>query len=257
MYVLKWFKSTFGRNTTILISDKNSALAADKNFRAAGARKVERTDNEPQIPATVSFRVITIFSLQKPPAVPDAGQLPVQDIRITGVDDTSETSGDVNMEASQAPGSAIRIRLAGFPPFKDPYWALDRAVLVQRNHKDVDGGLIAPHESNDKLTEGTLVLVQLKFVTYIMTDQKTEKGEPMQDKKIYHILVDRLRILDHGDGEPWYPPVPTIPERRYGSSQHPPKRELGTSPPMRRSIILEPIRLPRPRVRRGEGAIIN
>jgi hypothetical protein len=81
------------------------------------------------------------------------------------------------------------------------------------------------------------VLVQVEFVTYIMTDQKTEKGELLPDKKvsrsyhcmfrchaptrvsqIYHILVDKLRILDHGDGEIWYPPVPTMPERRFNPS---------------------------------------
>ncbi|KAJ7911415.1 hypothetical protein B0H13DRAFT_1875827 [Mycena leptocephala] len=158
--------------------------------------------------------------------------------RITRVNDTSAPSGDINMEAAPAPASECRIG-DPYPPsrllsIRGDYWALDRAVLVQRDHKDVDGSLIAPHELNDKLVEGTLVLVQLKLVTYIMTDQKMEKGDPMPDKKasrsadfifpsyfltpppqIYHIWVDRLRILGHGDGEPWYPPVPTIPERRY------------------------------------------
>ncbi|KAJ7463133.1 hypothetical protein B0H11DRAFT_2241109 [Mycena galericulata] len=52
----------------------------------------------------------------------------------------------------------------------------------------------------------------LTFATYVITDQKTEKGEPKQDKKVYHVLVDRLRILDRGNAEPWNPPVPAMPE---------------------------------------------
>ncbi|KAJ7862456.1 hypothetical protein B0H14DRAFT_3612573 [Mycena olivaceomarginata] len=107
--------------------------------------------------------------------------------RITRVDNASEPSVDVNMEATSAPASERRIGDT-YPPSRLPsirgdYWAFDKAVLVQRNHKDIDGSLIARHELNDKLVEGTLVLVQLKFVTYIMTDRKTEKGNPMPDKK--------------------------------------------------------------------------
>jgi hypothetical protein len=75
------------------------------------------------------------------------------------------------------------------PSIRGDYWAFDKAVLVQRNHKDIDGSLIARHELNDKLVEGTLVLVQLKFVTYIMTDRKTEKGDPMPDKKASDLLT--------------------------------------------------------------------
>ncbi|KAJ7861169.1 hypothetical protein B0H13DRAFT_2282515 [Mycena leptocephala] len=67
--------------------------------------------------------------------------------------------------------------------------------LTQRDYKDSDGSLIAPYKLYDRLTEGTLVLVTVSLVTYIMTDQETDKG-------VYHVLVDRLKILDRGDGEP-------------------------------------------------------
>ncbi|KAJ7673386.1 hypothetical protein B0H17DRAFT_1140984 [Mycena rosella] len=98
-----------------------------------------------------------------------------------------------------------------------PYFAHEKAQLVQRDYRDSDGSLIAPHEPYDKLTEGTLVLVMVLLATYIITVQKAENGAPRPDKNIYHILVDQLKILDHGDGEPWNPPVPAMPERRYYS----------------------------------------
>ncbi|KAJ7704122.1 hypothetical protein B0H17DRAFT_1127126 [Mycena rosella] len=102
-----------------------------------------------------------------------------------------------------------------------PYFVHDKAQLVQRDYRDSDGSLIAPHELYNKLTEGTLIFVTVLLATYIITDQKAENGAPRPDKKIYHILVDQLKILDHGDGEPWNPPVPAMPERRYCSPATP------------------------------------
>ncbi|KAJ7873616.1 hypothetical protein B0H14DRAFT_2569633 [Mycena olivaceomarginata] len=84
--------------------------------------------------------------------------------------------------------------------------------------------LIAPHELYQKLTEGTLVLVMLSFATYVITGQTTEAGRPIPNKKVYHVLVDRLRILDHGDGEPWNPAVPAIPQSRFYSLVNSPQR---------------------------------
>ncbi|KAJ6615716.1 hypothetical protein B0H10DRAFT_2435314 [Mycena sp. CBHHK59/15] len=107
------------------------------------------------------------------------------------------------------------------PDHRGPYFAHDKAKLVQRDYKDVDGNLIAPHELYSKLTEGTLVLVTVSLVTYVITNQKSEKGEAKADRKVYHVLVDRLKILDHGDGEAWNPPIPALPERRYYSPATP------------------------------------
>ncbi|KAJ6525245.1 hypothetical protein DFH09DRAFT_1095718 [Mycena vulgaris] len=57
-----------------------------------------------------------------------------------------------------------------------------------------------------------------------MPVDKMTKGNPIRDKKMYHVLVDRLKILDRGDGQPWAPAIPTIPERRYFSPGSPAKK---------------------------------
>lgn len=59
----------------------------------------------------------------------------------------------------------------------------DKAKLVQRDYRDADGSLIAPHELYSKLTEGTLVLVTVSLATYVIINQKNERGEP-KDKKV-------------------------------------------------------------------------
>ncbi|KAJ7853116.1 hypothetical protein B0H13DRAFT_2359183 [Mycena leptocephala] len=148
--------------------------------------------------------------------------------RITMIDDESESSGDVDMEAFAGRWYERKVGDT-YPPSKlpevqGPFWALDKAVLSQRDCKDVDGSLIPPYEINAKLVESTLVLVQVSLVTYVMVDQKTDKGEPAPNKKVYHILVDKLRILDRADGEASIPPVPTLPERRYNSPATSPQK---------------------------------
>jgi hypothetical protein len=44
---------------------------------------------------------------------------------------------------------------------------------------------------------------------------------PTNESQVYHVLVDRLKILDHGDGEAWNPPIPALPERPYYSPATP------------------------------------
>ncbi|KAJ7829505.1 hypothetical protein B0H14DRAFT_2594057 [Mycena olivaceomarginata] len=88
----------------------------------------------------------------------------------------------------------------------------------------------------------------VSLVTYIIMSQSTNNGAPKPDRKVYHMIVDQLKILDHGDGKPWNPPIPSLPQRRYSpmtpkrprnaaadaafnnfgtrSSPSPPKREL-------------------------------
>ncbi|KAJ6576325.1 hypothetical protein B0H10DRAFT_2199104 [Mycena sp. CBHHK59/15] len=131
--------------------------------------------------------------------------------------ETSENAGDVEM----AVPPQVTERKVGdtYPPstlsdVQGPAFQFEKAVLIQRDYHDLNGNLIAPGELYGTLTEGTLVLVTVSFVTYIMTDQKMERGLPASDKKIYHLLVDKLKILDHGDGEPWSPTVPTMPDPR-------------------------------------------
>ncbi|KAJ7812198.1 hypothetical protein B0H14DRAFT_2605916 [Mycena olivaceomarginata] len=63
------------------------------------------------------------------------------------------------------------------PEVEGPLFALDKAQLRQHDYRDADGNLIAAHE-------------------------------------IYHVLADKLRVPDHGDGELFVPTVPPMPERR-------------------------------------------
>ncbi|KAJ7874033.1 hypothetical protein B0H14DRAFT_3859896 [Mycena olivaceomarginata] len=88
--------------------------------------------------------------------------------------------------------------------------------IHRRDYRDVDGTLIAPHELYSKLTEGSLVLLTVSFATYLMANPGRKT------RKVYHVLVDRLKILDHGDGDAWDPPVPALPEPLYSPAT--PKR---------------------------------
>ncbi|KAJ7830092.1 hypothetical protein B0H14DRAFT_3143688 [Mycena olivaceomarginata] len=65
------------------------------------------------------------------------------------------------------------------------------------------------HELYSKLTEGSLVLLTVSFATYLMANPGRKT------RKVYHVLVDRLKILYHGDGDAWDPPVPALPEPLY------------------------------------------
>ncbi|KAJ7787087.1 hypothetical protein B0H14DRAFT_3893309 [Mycena olivaceomarginata] len=96
--------------------------------------------------------------------------------RITKVDSTSTDASDVPGDVDMVSSQATA--------------AERKARLFQRDYRDVDNSLIAPWELTTKLVEGTLVLV-------------------------YHVQVDKLRILDPGNGEPSTPPVPALPERRF------------------------------------------
>ncbi|KAJ7913839.1 hypothetical protein B0H13DRAFT_1873581 [Mycena leptocephala] len=97
--------------------------------------------------------------------------------RITKIeDDDAEAPSDVSMEDSS---SAVR----------GPFYALERSQLRQHDYRNSDGTLISPLEINSVLTPGTLVLVMLKFILYVMRDQKTEKGEPKPNKKASWVII--------------------------------------------------------------------
>ncbi|KAJ7765890.1 hypothetical protein DFH07DRAFT_1014444 [Mycena maculata] len=141
--------------------------------------------------------------------------------RITKVDSAAQSDQvpDDIMADSDNMGPQITERRVSdkYPPNKlsdhrGPYFAHEKAQLTQRDYTDREGKLIAPEELYATLTEGTLVLVMVSLATYIIPGQKSDKGAPLQAKKIYHVLVDRLKVLDRGDAEPWDPPVPEIPE---------------------------------------------
>ncbi|KAJ7336979.1 hypothetical protein DFH08DRAFT_813275 [Mycena albidolilacea] len=69
------------------------------------------------------------------------------------------------------------------------------------------GNLIAPHELYGNLTEGTLFAAQVSLSTYINKDHNPW----FMDSKVYHVNVEKLTILDKGDGSPWNPPSPGLP----------------------------------------------
>ncbi|KAJ7833537.1 hypothetical protein B0H14DRAFT_3462676 [Mycena olivaceomarginata] len=131
---------------------------------------------------------------------------------------TSNDVADVNMETTQVVERKVGDRYSPdlLPDHQGPYFAHEKAKLVQRDYRDVDGTLIAPHELYSKLTEGSLVLLTVSFATYLMANPGRKT------RKVYHVLVDRLKILDHGDGDAWDPPVPALPEPLYSPAT--PKR---------------------------------
>jgi hypothetical protein len=52
------------------------------------------------------------------------------------------------------------------PDHKVPYFSHEKSRLVQRQFKDENGNLIAPHELYGKLTEGALFSAQVSLSTY-------------------------------------------------------------------------------------------
>ncbi|KAJ7611287.1 hypothetical protein FB45DRAFT_1037619 [Roridomyces roridus] len=119
-------------------------------------------------------------------------------------DSVADAEGDVDMDGCRTVGDKYPATV--FPEIRDAsskIWkATNKVVAPQREYKDIDGSLIAPHELRNKFTEGTLVLVIVELVTYVIKDQ---------GKKIYHVLADKVKILDYGNGEPW---VVASPEER-------------------------------------------
>ncbi|KAJ7929496.1 hypothetical protein B0H13DRAFT_1859708 [Mycena leptocephala] len=90
---------------------------------------------------------------------------------------------------------------------KGTYFNHVRAMMTQRDYKDEDGDLIAPHEYYEKLREGTLVLAKVSLSFYTFKDRNPK----FLDSKIYHLNVEKLTILDPGNDPDWDPEIPTLP----------------------------------------------
>ncbi|KAJ7070331.1 hypothetical protein B0H15DRAFT_957720 [Mycena belliarum] len=110
---------------------------------------------------------------------------------------TTKVGEDVDMAGGDKADAAILARKVGdtYPPallsdHKGPYFAHEKAKLLYA-----------------ALTEGTLFSAQISLSTYVMKD----KNPKFMDSKIYHINVDKLTILDKGNGPVWNPPVPALP----------------------------------------------
>ncbi|KAJ7234425.1 hypothetical protein C8J57DRAFT_1249197 [Mycena rebaudengoi] len=129
------------------------------------------------------------------------------------VRNTKDAEGDVDMDGAEgnSGGSSRKVGDTYSPDLltdhKGPYFAHEKAKLVQRQYKDEDGILIAPHEVYEKLTEGTLFSAQISLHTYIMKDPNPKYLR----SKIYHIMVDKLLVLDRGNGNVWKPDIPSLP----------------------------------------------
>ena len=73
------------------------------------------------------------------------------------------------------------------PDHKGPYFSHQNSRLVQRQIKDEDGQLIAPHELYGKLVEGTLFSAQITLSTYI----NKESNPRFLDTKVNSLLLHR------------------------------------------------------------------
>ncbi|KAJ6576214.1 hypothetical protein B0H10DRAFT_1963614 [Mycena sp. CBHHK59/15] len=77
-------------------------------------------------------------------------------------------------------------------------------AIVQHDHQNVDKSLIALFELKNVLTEGTFFSAQVTMHTYIFYGN----GIP---SKVYHLYVDKLRVLDKGYGAAWQIHIPSFP----------------------------------------------
>ncbi|KAJ7793362.1 hypothetical protein B0H14DRAFT_149719 [Mycena olivaceomarginata] len=133
---------------------------------------------------------------------------------------TSTDAQDMEMSGADGAASAVSGREVGdtyspdiLPDHQAPYFAHEKSVLVQCQIKDKNGMLIAPHE----LYRGHSLL-DLGFALDIHQQAQEPAALGFQ---VYHVNVEKLTILDKGDGAPWNPPsfdltsaVPTTPSKR-------------------------------------------
>ncbi|KAJ7826790.1 hypothetical protein B0H14DRAFT_2595642 [Mycena olivaceomarginata] len=119
---------------------------------------------------------------------------------------------NVEMSGSDSAGSARKVGDTYspdmLPDHKVPYFSHEKSRLVQRQFKDENGNLIAPHELYGKLTEGTLFSAQVSLSTY---STRTTIRDSWTPRQVYHVNVEKLTILDKGDGALWNPPSPGLP----------------------------------------------
>ncbi|KAJ6485267.1 hypothetical protein DFH09DRAFT_1339789 [Mycena vulgaris] len=133
---------------------------------------------------------------------------------------------NVEMETAAPSAPAVHDRKIGdtyapdmLPDHRGPYFAHEAAKLIQRDFRDENDNLIAPHELYSKLTEGTLFGAQISFETFVFHESNFSS-------KIYHIYVERLHIIDKGDGKAWSPPIPSLPSATTPSTPKKRTRDL-------------------------------
>ncbi|KAF7314094.1 ATP-dependent DNA helicase [Mycena chlorophos] len=92
------------------------------------------------------------------------------------------------------------------------FFQQEKAYCVQADVRD-GLGLIAPNELGEKLDEGTLVIATVALMTYVMpyaNPRKDRDGSVKVGRKIYQVQIERLRVLDGGNGAPFVYTPPTI-----------------------------------------------
>ncbi|KAJ7325404.1 hypothetical protein DFH08DRAFT_1028164 [Mycena albidolilacea] len=158
----------------------DSIRAADKASEAEHSQHFEITESIfcENGEGDLTDNIIMLLRLQQTFETPPANNPPATPNMYEPVESSSNNSGDVDME-----DTPVGERKVGniypacmLPEVEGPLFTLDKAQLRQHDYRDADSNLIAAHE-------------------------------------IYHVLADKLRVLDHGDSEPFVPTVPPMPER--------------------------------------------
>ncbi|KAJ7056294.1 hypothetical protein C8F01DRAFT_1155552, partial [Mycena amicta] len=95
------------------------------------------------------------------------------------------------------------------PDHRGPFFQHVHAKLVQNDYRDTDNTLIAPWERGVKLVEGTVILVSVSLVNYVIPYAQSKDGKC--GRKVYHLLVNRLKVLDRGNGPAFAYAAPAAP----------------------------------------------
>lgn len=118
---------------------------------------------------------------------------------------TSHTRTDIQTTHTHDDNDdTMTVEPLSLPPDDDPFVCLN---LNQKN------SLVRSLILDRRVTLETLRRMTARHMPLIITRQ------------IYHLIVDKLKVLDRGNGAPWDPPVPSMPEpRTYSPGASPRKR---------------------------------
>ncbi|KAJ7200363.1 hypothetical protein GGX14DRAFT_660279 [Mycena pura] len=202
---------------------EDEKLEDAKGLRFKVTEAATRSDGDAELPADIlTLRLQPTYQTPRESKYPKAAPSTPRRQRNVRSDQgrvsDADAEGDVDMESETLEVKSVPVsdRKVGdtyspnlLPDHRGPYFAHKAAKLVQREYMDEDGHLISPDELYLKLTEGTLFTATITFETFIIK----EKQNPARwlDKKIYHIYVSKLKILDRGIDTAWTPAIPSLP----------------------------------------------
>ncbi|KAJ7067565.1 hypothetical protein C8F01DRAFT_1365605 [Mycena amicta] len=191
------------------ISADFAAIYGDKGFEFIEV--LHRSDgNKKKQPDCVLLRLQPLYSVPVTTRSAAAEPTPVTPRkRISRVGGAATASTSVSEPPALAedvivfedPLKPVSERAVGdkFPLTSLPGWELGNyfgqreAYIEIRDYRDENGDLIAPFEYRQKLRPGTLVSVSVSLATYVMADVQ---------RVVHQVQVEKLRILDRGDGTP-------------------------------------------------------